>query len=99
MFFRTFGRNERQAADGGGVRLAVGAAAKSVVVCGVCVEEVDDPSMRKIRYLDKLIDELARWPRSRASESRTPRDAGRGVVRPTQVFHQGCRHLARIEAL
>jgi len=30
------------------------------VVCGVRVEEVDDPLMRNIRYLDKLIDELAK---------------------------------------
>ena len=30
------------------------------VVCGVRVEEVEDPTMREIRYLDKLIDELAR---------------------------------------
>jgi len=30
------------------------------VVCGVRVEEVDDPLMREIRYLDKLVDELAR---------------------------------------
>ena len=30
------------------------------VVCGVRVENVDDPLMRKIRYLDKLIDELAK---------------------------------------
>ncbi len=30
------------------------------VVCGVRVEEVTDPLMRKIRYLDKLIDELAK---------------------------------------
>lgn len=30
------------------------------VVCGVRVEEVDDPLMRELRYLDKLIDELAR---------------------------------------
>lgn len=30
------------------------------VVCGVRVEVVDDPLMRKIRYLDKLIDELAK---------------------------------------
>ena len=30
------------------------------VVCGVRVEHVEDPLMRKIRYLDKLIDELAR---------------------------------------
>ena len=30
------------------------------VVCGVRVEEVADPLMQKIRYLDKLVDELAR---------------------------------------
>lgn len=30
------------------------------VVCGVRVEEVEDPLMRKLRYLDKLIDELAK---------------------------------------
>jgi hypothetical protein len=30
------------------------------VVCGVRVEEVEDDTMRKIRYLDKLIDELAK---------------------------------------
>ena len=30
------------------------------VVCGIRVEEVEDPLMQKIRYLDKLIDELAR---------------------------------------
>jgi hypothetical protein len=29
------------------------------VVCGVRIEENDDPLMQKIRYLDKLIDELA----------------------------------------
>lgn len=29
-------------------------------VCGVRVEEIDDPLMRKIRYLDKLVDELAK---------------------------------------
>jgi hypothetical protein len=30
------------------------------VVCGVRVEEVKDPLMQKIRWLDKLIDELAK---------------------------------------
>lgn len=30
------------------------------VVCGVRVENVEDPLMQKIRYLDKLIDELAK---------------------------------------
>jgi hypothetical protein len=29
-------------------------------VCGVRVEDVEDPLMQKIRYLDKLIDELAK---------------------------------------
>ncbi|MDF1604131.1 DUF2200 domain-containing protein [Nocardioides sp. YIM 152315] len=30
------------------------------VVCGVRVEDIDDPLMQQIRYLDKLVDELAR---------------------------------------
>lgn len=30
------------------------------VVCGVRVEDIEEPLMREIRYLDKLIDELAR---------------------------------------
>jgi hypothetical protein len=30
------------------------------VICGMRVEEIEDPTMQEIRYLDKLIDELAR---------------------------------------
>jgi hypothetical protein len=30
------------------------------VVCGVRVEDIEDPVMREIRYLDKLVDELAK---------------------------------------
>jgi hypothetical protein len=30
------------------------------VVCGVRIEDIDDPLMKKIRYLDKLVDELAK---------------------------------------
>jgi hypothetical protein len=30
------------------------------VICGVRVEEIDNPLMQRIRYLDKLVDELAR---------------------------------------
>ncbi len=30
------------------------------VVCGVRVEEVEDPIMRELRYMDKVVDELAR---------------------------------------
>lgn len=30
------------------------------VICGVRVEEIQDPTMREIRYLDKMVDELAK---------------------------------------
>lgn len=30
------------------------------VICGVRVEEIEDPLVQKVRYLDKLIDELAK---------------------------------------
>lgn len=30
------------------------------VICGIRVEEIDDPLMQKIRYMDKLVDEVAR---------------------------------------
>ena len=29
-------------------------------ICGIRVEEIDDPLMQKIRYLDKLVDEVAK---------------------------------------
>jgi hypothetical protein len=43
------------------------------VVCGVRVEEIAEPVMREIRYLDKLIDELAR---GKAIEKILSRPAG-----------------------
>ncbi|WP_370894574.1 DUF2200 domain-containing protein [Janibacter sp. GXQ6167] len=43
-----------------GARLNPQASAITGVVCGVRVEEVEDPLMQRIRYLDKLIDELAK---------------------------------------
>lgn len=30
------------------------------VICGIRVEEIEDPLMQKIRYMDKLVDEVAR---------------------------------------
>lgn len=45
------------------------------VVCGVRVEDVDHPLMQKIRYLDKLVDELARGKKMESilrAGSRTP---------------------------
>ena len=30
------------------------------VICGIRVEEIEEPTMREIRYLDKLVDELAK---------------------------------------
>ena len=41
-------------------RLNPGAALITGVVCGVRVQEIADPLMRQIRYLDKLVDELAK---------------------------------------
>jgi hypothetical protein len=41
-------------------RLNPDASLISGVVCGIRVENIDDPLMQKIRYLDKLVDELAK---------------------------------------
>ena len=41
-------------------RLNPAAARITGTVCGVRVEDVEDPLMQKVRYLDKLVDELAR---------------------------------------
>ncbi|HTN99934.1 MAG TPA: DUF2200 domain-containing protein [Microthrixaceae bacterium] len=41
-------------------RLNPNAASITGVVCGVRVEDVEDPLMQKIRYLDKLVDEVAK---------------------------------------
>lgn len=30
------------------------------LICGIRVEEIEEPTMREIRYLDKLVDELAK---------------------------------------
>jgi hypothetical protein len=41
-------------------RLNPNASSITGVVCGVRVQDIDDPLMQKIRYLDKLVDELAK---------------------------------------
>jgi hypothetical protein len=41
-------------------RLNPNASSITGVVCGIRVEDIDDPLMQKIRYLDKLVDELAK---------------------------------------
>ena len=41
-------------------RLNPNAALITGVICGVRVETIDDPLMQRIRYLDKLVDELAK---------------------------------------
>jgi hypothetical protein len=46
------------------------------VICGHRVEEIDDPLMQKIRYLDKLVDELARGKKMAA----ILRDPGKGAA-------------------
>lgn len=44
------------------------------VICGVRVEDIEDPLMREVRYLDKLIDELAKG-KSMDKILRTPKPA------------------------
>lgn len=41
------------------------------VICGIRVEDIEEPTMREIRYMDKLIDELAKG-KSMAKILRTP---------------------------
>ena len=41
-------------------RLNPNAALITGVICGVRVQDIEDPLMQKIRYLDKLVDELAK---------------------------------------
>ncbi len=40
-------------------RLTPAASLITGVICGVRVEEIEDPLMQKVRYLDKVVDELA----------------------------------------
>jgi hypothetical protein len=58
---------ERHLADGttfedffAGAHLNDNAARITGVICGVRVESIEDPLMQQIRYLDKLVDELAK---------------------------------------
>jgi hypothetical protein len=41
-------------------RLNPAASSITGVICGVRVEDIEDPLMQKIRFLDKLVDELAK---------------------------------------
>ena len=51
------------------------------VVCGIRVEEIKDPLMREIRYLDKLIDELAKGkPMEKISWSMPTYWRGRNLI-------------------
>lgn len=43
-----------------GAALHPNATAITGTICGVRIQEIDDPLMRQIRYLDKLVDELAK---------------------------------------
>ena len=60
-------------------------------VCGVRVEEVQDPLLREMRYLDKLIDELARerpWTASCGNDTTKQKEvAARSSVPPPLFLH------------
>ena len=83
-------------------RLNPNAALITGVVCGVRVEDIDDPLMQKIRYLDKLVDELARGKSmdkvlrgvTRRAGPRLGRVGGAGGNRPGNAEH-GARGRTR----
>ncbi|TWI12517.1 DUF2200 domain-containing protein [Aerolutibacter ruishenii] len=53
------------------------------VVCGIRVEAIEHPLMQKIRYLDKLVDELAKGkPMEKILRSTAPVVTGRGRRQP-----------------
>jgi hypothetical protein len=47
------------------------------VICGVRVESIEDPLMQQIRYLDKLVDELAKGKPMEKVMRTSPSQAGR----------------------
>ena len=50
-------------------------------VCGVQVETIEDPLMQKVRWLDKLVDELAKGrPMEKVLRSLVPRTEVRGLL-------------------
>lgn len=51
----------------------------SGVICGVRIEEIQEPLMREIRYLDKLVDELAKG-RPMEKILRTPNEPSSGAA-------------------
>jgi hypothetical protein len=62
-------------------RLNPNASSITGVVCGVRVETIDDPLMQKIRYLDKLVDEVAKADRSKGfCEPERPGDTSARAV-------------------
>jgi hypothetical protein len=63
------------------------------VVCGVRVEAIDDPLMRKIRYLDKLIDELAK---GKAMEHARGTDGAEAMTPRDPIVEEVRKHRAQI---
>jgi hypothetical protein len=55
-------------------QLNPGASSITGVVCGIRVQDIEDPLMQKIRYLDKLVDELAKG-KAMDKVLRSPADA------------------------
>ena len=59
------------------------------LICGIRVEEMDDPQMQRVRYLDKLVDEVARGKKM-SSILRGPAWASMPVAPPVQNGDGSC---------
>ena len=60
-------------------RLNPNASAITGMICGIRVESIEDPLMQKIRYLDKLVDELAKGKAMEKILRGAPRPSGQPV--------------------
>jgi hypothetical protein len=73
-------------------------------VCGVRVEDVADPLMRRIRHLDKLIDEPAKGKKTssilwKQASTRLVPGRGRRHLRTWIVLHPGAVHAGPVARL
>ncbi len=59
------------------------------MICGYRVEEIADPLLPKIRYLDKLVDELAKANRSIPSSGSSAVAGFRTTTQLTMIFTLG----------
>ena len=62
-------------------------------ICGIRVEEIEEPLMQEIRYLDKLVDELARGKTLEKILNRLKIEGEIYMLVNTEKIHEECRSI------